>query len=282
MTGPTFNEFYLPNSKDIFFDEYEKFCSELKASTELSSKLNGQLVEKRLGWITWIFARLCLNCTTMSIIIGQINNYQNGKEILDHYTLAGITRSVMETTITLAYISDEELSDDEWLFRKHIMDLHDLVARNRMLKNDFTDESEFKSIRNELLKRIRGNKLYQQLNKHQKKSIGGGRTFFLNGIKAAALKTGWDANQYDLWTTYLSQHIHSLPVSFYRMDQHSIDFNKISNFQYGFGASLLEICRKCLSAGIEAVEIYEADILNPPDAQEDQAAAKSDDKNTPN
>ncbi len=54
-----------------------------------------------------------------------------------------------------------------------------------------------------------------------------------------------DAN---VWLAYLSAHTYSAPVSFMRTDDHGIDFEEPSNFQYGLAAYGLDIAANSIAS----------------------------------
>jgi hypothetical protein len=207
----------------------------------------GVLTGWRGDWAALHLARVIVNCGSMLRIIDAGIKFAPGSQLLDHFSVASIARTAIEAQIMMLYVSDPKIGFEEWEMRRQVFHLHDTVHRIRMFKptaarDDAATQKTLEALRigrEELLGDLGRDAYFRALTDDQKKRILAGQDFYVGGIRAAVRSIGWDVAEYEFYSTYLSAYIHSSPVSFFRADQHGVDFATVSDFQYGLCGTAL-------------------------------------------
>jgi hypothetical protein len=197
----------------------------------------------------FIFAKLIAHCMSMDMILSNCNRVLETGGLLDHFTLAALGRVALDASLMTMYISDPNLNRDQWDLRRQIFRLHELFNRNRFLTassaKDQTPKLPFFETYEErkLALRARIDGLAKQLG-YTPEQIEGflkGQYVFIDGARGAAREAGWDVDAFDFHQAYLSNWVHSHPVSFLRFTEEGISFSRPSDYQLNFCGAVLEI-----------------------------------------
>lgn len=190
----------------------------------------------------------------MSVLVEKFRNAPEGAALLDHFSIATLARAVIDAALMVMYISEPRLTRDEWDLRRQVLFLHDLTNRKRFLTavgraggpRDFAFFESYEELKIELRGKIRG--LVEGLGYPGERAdeLVKGQTIFIEGGRGAAREAGWDVDAFEFHQAYLSNWVHSHPVSFLRADEYGISFSKPSAFQIAFSASVIDICTGCL------------------------------------
>lgn len=142
----------------------------------------------------------------------------------DYGSLTGIARSMMETRLNFYYLCVEACSDGEWDCRWNLFNLHDCTARIRffeaqqlMTGKEVADLPSFNVQADELRGRLTANAFFSALPEKQQRKLLKGRDAHLFPLEELAERAGVGVGQFRYLHILFSQHIHSLPMSFYRM-----------------------------------------------------------------
>jgi hypothetical protein len=240
-------------------EENESFFQENKAAFEfafntavqLAAALAGQKTDLRRGWSTWIFARLCATAHSMRRLLPPVVSGHG--TTIDHGSIACLARNVMEAGVLVSYISEPNLSEDEWKCRLLIFHIHDCVARIRLFKGISADKQadKMRDALQELRSRISSNAHFKKLQLEIQEKAQAGSLIFINGLRSAAEVAGWDKSHFDAMYNYLSVQSHSAPMGFYRMDDREIDYKKIAPYQYYLVGLALEMANTSMNAAIK-------------------------------
>lgn len=136
----------------------------------------------------------------------------------DYATAAGIARTMLEARLAYYYLCTDACPDDEWQCRWNILNLHDCTTRRRLF--DALGPSDqvagFDQQAEELRDRLKANNFFNSLPGGQKKLLNG-QTAYLMPLEDIAERAGLEKKTFRYLYTLLSSHVHSLPMSFYRM-----------------------------------------------------------------
>ncbi len=136
----------------------------------------------------------------------------------DYATAAGIARTMLEARLVYYYLCTDQCPDDEWQCRWNILNLHDCTARRRLF--DALGQSDqvagFDQQADELRERLKANSFFNSLPGGQKKILNG-QTTYLMPLEDIAERAGLEKTTFRYLYILLSSHVHSLPMSFYRM-----------------------------------------------------------------
>lgn len=139
----------------------------------------------------------------------------------DYASAAGIVRTMLELRIAFYYLCSEECDETEWECRWNIFNLHDCVSRIRMfsaLENN-EEVTKLSPTADEIRDRLRGNAFFDILPDKKKKTALNGQSAYLFPLEEIAEKAGVEKTQFRWLYVFLSSHVHSLPMSFYRIGE---------------------------------------------------------------
>ncbi|MFN3499583.1 MAG: hypothetical protein ACK40A_14365 [Pannonibacter indicus] len=184
-----------------------------------------------------------------------------GFQLLDHFSIASIARTAMEAGLMMLYVTDPTVDADEFEMRRKVFILHDTCHRSRMFKHSEKTSLEIKSMRDtyrskieEIRNDLKEMPNFSALNEETREKILEGRTYYVGGVRGALRSVDWSIEDYESYESYLSGYLHSMPTSFIRADQHKIDFNTISDMQYGLCITCLTLLSKTLSTTTERID----------------------------
>jgi hypothetical protein len=151
------------------------------------------------------------------------------------------------------YLAEEGLSDEQWMLRKRVLDLHDCVNRHRSLKVGYSEDrsEQSASIMEELKDRIRSNEAFERLDSKKQEKLLSGHEKYVDGLRSAARTAGWNIEEFNAVYSYFSAHSHTDPMSFYRMDDNALDFLIPSDFQYDISTYALKMVKRTFEGAIE-------------------------------
>jgi hypothetical protein len=197
----------------------------------------------------FIFAKLIAHCMSMDMILSDCHRVLETGGLLDHFSLAALGRIALDASVMTMYISDPNLNREQWDLRRQIFRLHELFNRKRFLSasgaKDQTPNLHFFETyeMRKVILRARVDMLAKQLG-YTSEQIDGflkGQYVFIDGARGAAREAGWDVDAFDFHQAYLSNWVHSHPVSFLRFAEQGISFSRPSDYQLNFCGAVLEI-----------------------------------------
>jgi len=197
----------------------------------------------------FIFAKLIAHCMSMDMILSNCHRVLETGGLLDHFSLAALGRTALDASVMTMYISDPNLNRERWDLRRQIFRLHELFNRNRFLTasgaKDRTPNLPFFETYEErkVTLRARIDILAKQLcyTSEQIEGFLKGQHVFIDGVRGAAREAGWDVDAFDFHQAYLSNWVHSHPVSFLRFTEQGISFSRPSDYQLNFCGTVLEV-----------------------------------------
>jgi hypothetical protein len=212
----------------------------------------------------FIFAKLIAHCMSMDLILSNYPRVLETGGLLDHFSLATLGRAALDASVVTMYISDPNLNRERWDLRRQIFRLHELFNRSRFLTASSAKDQApkmaffetYKERKATLRTRIEG--LAKQLG-YTSEQIEGflkGQYVFIDGVRGAAREAGWDVDAFDFHQSYLSNWVHSHPVSFLRFTEQGISFSHPSDYQIGFCCAVLEITTPYLQTTTERMRAF--------------------------
>lgn len=215
---------------------YEEQVSALEAAfgsaVNLSNSLAGRNVDQRLGWTTWVFARMCMFWQSIRILLSAYDDAEVHPSI-DHASIAMISRSILECELMIVYLSEANISDEEWELRRLVFQVHDCSSRVRLLKGiGLRDQYKgFKYQLNALRLELRRNSQFKRLSEDAQREVVNGNRIFVNGSRQVAKSAGWSVEFWDGVYNYLSAQSHSAPMSFFRYEISGVDYTDKTAYQ---------------------------------------------------
>jgi len=185
----------------------------------------------------------------------------------DFGAVASLTRNLLECALAFFYLAIEVVSEDEWKARLKVMQLHDCMSRFRMFRDfDPNDEQlkKFEDQANELRSILEANAFFGNLPQPQRKKL-------LKGEQASILiqdeilqRMGEAASGIRGYYRFLSSHMHSFPLGFYRMAEQGRGRGVENEVEKGYISSALEYCAEILTRCTDDMRQAVADVVQFP------------------
>jgi hypothetical protein len=235
----------------------------LATAVAVSDRGIGLLTGWQGHWGAFLHARTIVNTITVFDIVDAALAPPTGRRPLDHFSVASVARTAVEAGLMMLYVSDPDLSPEEWDLRHLILQLHDTSHRSRMFRSQESggNGEEVKKMRAEyrlhidrIIGEVKANSAFAKLKAEQQDRIVRCQDFYIGGIRNAVRMAGWDVAEYDFFESYFSAYIHSMPMSFFRAEQHDVSFDKISDFQLALCGTALALIGHTLESTTARME----------------------------
>ena len=176
--------------------------------------------------------------------------------------MAVLGRAATDASLMAMYISVPNLKPDEWKLRRTILYLHELYNRKRFLTTSVAEADRkelpffvtYEAQKTKFEGQTQTIAKQQEFSGEQIEDLLKGQKVFINGARGAAREAGWDVDRFEFQQAYLSNWVHSHPVSFIRADEQRISFSHPSQHQLNFCATVLEIIVPYLEAATSRME----------------------------
>lgn len=197
-----------------------KFDTAICEAIAVSQASSGRLPAINVGYASHVFTRMCgagislIRAVPLSRwVLADFDDWQFG-------AVAGHARSLLDGFLLFNYLIEPAKSEAELKARINVMHLNDCTRRIELHTNlGFTQDLEgFENQRDKLRVRLNGNEYFKSLPAPVQKNCLNGRFLMIDTRDEILAKVDFEKGQYgalyDLW----SQHVHILPISFYRME----------------------------------------------------------------
>jgi hypothetical protein len=217
----------LKRNKDDEFTFFEGQKSKFKWVAEQARFISGNIgvhVPPPLqGYATWLFIRACVTSVSMIRLFDEQETGNEKLQYLDHPSIAALARALIENIAVLIYFADGTLSEDEWLCRKHIIDLHDAINRGQFLAQiDPGQQPPPKKLLERLRKKLTDSPAFMAIPAARRKRLLDGEDMFIEGRHQAMLVFGWGDQTTRGAYKYLSSHAHSTALAFHRTETNQL------------------------------------------------------------
>ena len=128
--------FSVPSAHGRKLDEYypsvlSNFTDRVGHAVNSSYSAAGLASGPRRFWGSVLFTRLCTTSVSILFLCPHSKVNPHGKH-WDFGSIASLSRNLYECALHFFYLAIEPVSEDEWLFRLKVMQLHDCKERQRM------------------------------------------------------------------------------------------------------------------------------------------------------
>jgi hypothetical protein len=169
--------------------------------------------------------------------------------------VAGHARALLDGCLLFNYLIEPPKSEAELKTRINVMHLNDCTRRIELHSNlgDAVGIAGFEKQRVELQERLKGNEFFLSLPSHVQKQCLNGRFLMVDSRDAMLAKVGFEKGEFDALYDLWSQHIHILPMSFYRMEPNGRGTGIENDTDRAYIAQALEFCALVLAAATDRV-----------------------------
>ncbi|MDX1985087.1 MAG: DUF5677 domain-containing protein [Candidatus Obscuribacter sp.] len=179
----------------------------------------------------------------------------------DFGSVASITRNIYELSLTFHYLSTEKVSDDEWLTRLRVMQLHDCMSRYRMFKDWGSADDElngFETQANDLRAELTKLQFFTGLDAKLKAKLLRGETPSILIQDEILTRMGVAPQQVRGYYRLLSAHTHSFPMGYYRMTEHGYGHGEENVLEKNYIAIAADFAAECLERSTKGMkELFE-------------------------
>ena len=128
--------------------EYSDSLSKIEALAAEGIRLSRAAMDRpsetsRVYWSSVLFTCLCNGLTSLlKLLPGSNHSSVDTDHIWDFAAIASIVRSILECALFHFYLCTEDVDQEEWSARQHLMFLHDATSRLRIFYSEDSDTDE--------------------------------------------------------------------------------------------------------------------------------------------
>lgn len=231
-------------SREHYLGMLEAFDAAACEALAVSQAHAGRMAAANVGYASHVFMRMCGSATSFMRAAPLSRWVRSDLDDWQLSAIAGHARSIFDGYVLFRYLISPTQSDAELKTRINIMHVNDCTRRIKLFKNLGSvsdDTAGFEKQLEELRERLLVNEFFTSLPSDVQKNCLSGKHLMLDDREQMLKKIGLDVGQtnaiYDLW----SQHIHILPMSFYRAEPDGRGTGIENDTDRGYMAQALEI-----------------------------------------
>jgi hypothetical protein len=246
--------------ENLYQESLASFDSILVDAINVSQAVAGRMTDAKPWWASVLFTRLCNTAMSLLVITPRSRLSRDDREHWDFSAIATLARNLVECYFVFFYLAVEPVDEDEWQCRLNLMHLHDCTTRLRMFRDFGSSDVEIKGFEaqvEELRERLQKLHYFNALpEKQQKKFLKGDNAFLLSQDDLLS-RMGEEIAPFRGMYRFLSTHVHSFPVSFYRMADQNRGRGLENTVEKGYIATTLSFAKEAIRrATKEMVAIF--------------------------
>lgn len=198
----------------------DKFDAALCEAIAVSQASAGRMPEPNVGYASYVFTQMCGAGVSMIRAAPLTRWVRSDSDDWRFGSVAGHTRSLVDGFLLFSYLVEPAKSEPELKTRINVMHLNDCTRRIELHTNlGFADDLEgFEKQREELRARLNGNDYFKALPAAVQKNCLNGKFMMIDSRDEMLAKVGFSKGEFDALYDLWSQHVHILPMSFYRIE----------------------------------------------------------------
>lgn len=231
-------EIPLDEAEQIFTKSFDGLAIIGGFANHVSMVLSGTPTDIQGELASMVHAKMCAHARSIGAVAQS--------SMFDHSAIMALARMMIEGMTMSSYIR-ELVSAEEWELRYAVLSLHDTVARIKLFRA-WKEKAEYADLRigrDALLQGIRTNSVFLELGVDVQERLLRGEDLFVGGMRKAAMRAGWNEDSFTALYGYLSTHVHSAPMSFFRARVQQIDYYRPGQAQHAAASMAIEIASAC-------------------------------------
>lgn len=210
----------------------------------VSQRVSGRMAAPYAGYATTVFTRVCVHATALMKAAPLSRWARSEFYVWDLSSVAAQARAIFEGDLLLEYIARPPESDEEWIARLNVMHLNDCCRRIKLMGylGGGTQADQLREQGEEIRDQLRANDWFAQLEPHRQKSLLTGESLTIEARDSLLVRVGWDKDEFRAIWLLLSQYIHILPLSFYRMEPNGRGTGVHNDTDQGYLCMILGLC----------------------------------------
>jgi Family of unknown function (DUF5677) len=234
-------EKYYSSSLDEFTVALEMAIATSHATTSLQAGA-------RRFWASILFTRLCTSSISILSLCPASKLNQNGFH-WDFGAVASLSRNIFECALNFFYLGMDTITDEEWMARLKVMQLHDCMSRFCMFRDFDPNDEQLKAFEeqaNELRSILQTNTFFINLPEPQRNKLLKGKHASILTHDEILQRMGELQSSTRGYYRFLSSHTHSFPLSFYRMAEQDRGRGVKNEAEMAYIGGALEFCANTL------------------------------------
>lgn len=225
--------------------DYSKSCAEFDKTFREAVKLSHDCegIPSPTGkyfYASVLFTRLCVSAVSLRKLspdprlLGRDAHW-------DYASVCSITRIIVECYLIFHYLCVQTVDDIEWEARWRLFNLHDCSQRTKMFASlDIAPEGEAEKVIEITLDELKANSYFRGLTQKQQRHFLKGNDALFMSQDQIVQSYGGDVNEFRFLYRFLSNQVHSLPMSFYRVSEQERGSGVESEVEVGYTALCLD------------------------------------------
>lgn len=233
-----------------------KFDAAACEAIAVSQASSNRYSPPHVGLASYVFTQMCGAATSMVRAAPLTRWVRSDCEDWRFGAIAGHARSLVDGFLLFNYLLEPAKSEAEVKARINVMHLNDCTRRIEMFENlGVTEEIEdFEQKRADLKQKLSGSDYFNSLSASVQKNCMNGRFITIDTRDQMLTKVGFEKGQFDAMYDLWSQHIHILPLSFYRMEPNGRGTGLENDTDRSYIAGALEMCSRALVSATDLME----------------------------
>ncbi len=212
----------MVNSREVnpkLKETSDKFFLFIELAIKVSKLIHGRPVHIKLSLGSALLIRMCTISESIYKLVPYNKLSQAKRENWDSSSIMALCRNLVECYHTFFYVCVDPVSDDEWTCRRLILNLHDCLERMKIFDHFGRPDDRFAAQAQELKNDLAANVFFQNRDpKFQKHLLKGEKAFMISHDETETRLDNRVPAFKGLYK-FLSQHVHTTPMSFYRMGE---------------------------------------------------------------
>lgn len=254
-----------------FIKAFKSYCRTLNLAVKISRLGAGRYGESdKVVWACILFTKLCTSGRSLKKLLDHdiAKEYKND---WDYSSAFSLTRNIMECYQTFFYLCFDNISEEEYVARKALFNVHDYYSRKQFFSffpENFDGERENHEIEAIVVEQLENSTFFKNLDDKKKIIYLKGKNAFFISREDIEEKEEVNKNDFRLWYKLLSANIHSYPMGFFRMIDEDRGTGVHSELEENYSAVALDLAESYLKrACIHMLKIF-PDILEKISPQE--------------
>jgi len=226
----------------------EKFDSALCEAIAVSQASAGRYPLANVAYASRVFTQMC-GAGVSLIRAAPLTRWARSEfEDWRFGSVAGHARSLLDGFLLFSYLMEPTDSEAELQARINVMHLNDCTRRFELLRNiGLTEDLQgLEEQRAELQEGLVGNEHFKSLPPGVQKNCMNGRFLTIDTRDEMLAKVGFEKGQFDAIYDLWSQHVHILPISFYRIESNGRGTGLENHVDRSYFGHALEVCTAIL------------------------------------
>lgn len=238
----------------------------------VSQRTANRQPEIHVAYASYVFTRMCGAAIAMVRAAPLTRWVRSDFDDWQFGAVAGHARSLLDGYLLFSYLIEPAKSEAELKTRINVMHLNDCTRRLELHTNlgNADEVTGFQKHQTELQDRLSGNEFFQALPAAVQKQCLNGRFLMIDSRDAMLAKVGFEKGQFDAIYDLWSQHVHILPISFYRIEPNGRGSGLENETDRSYIAQAMEMCAAVLAEATERM------VLQFPDAADARQGLKSE------